>query len=51
MALFLTLALALVLVMHCYCGNNVKYGLLLRQLFQRKRQYGGLKNLTVMTNF
>ena len=38
---FWNLALALVLVLQCYCGNTVKYGLLLKHLFQRKRQYGG----------
>ena len=37
------------LVVHCYCGDNVK--LLSRQLFQRKWQYGGWKNLTLTTNF
>ena len=25
----------------CYCGDSVKYGLLSKHLFQRKRQYGG----------
>ena len=40
-ALFWNLALALVLGLHCYCGDNVKYGLLLKQLFQRKQQDGG----------
>ena len=29
--------------LHCYCGNNVKYGLFSKHLFQRKRQYGGWK--------
>ena len=48
---FWNLALALVLVLQCYCGNTVKYGLLLKHLFQRKRQYGGWKNLIVTTNF
>ena len=48
---FWNLALALVLALHCYCGDNVKYGLLSRHLLQRKRQYGGWKNLTVATNF
>ena len=45
--------LALVLALHCYCGDTdyVKYGLLSKHLFQRKRQYGGWKNLTVTTNF
>ena len=33
--------LALILVLHCYCGDNVKYGPLSKHLFQRKRQYGG----------
>ena len=48
---FLALVLsALVLALHCYCGENVKYGLS-KQLFQRIRQYGGWKNLTVTTNF
>ena len=40
-ALFWNLALALVLPLYCYCGDNVKYGLLSKHLFQRKRQYGG----------
>ena len=35
------LALALVLALHCYRGDNVKYGLLSRHLFQRKQQYVG----------
>ena len=37
---FWNLALALVLELHCYCGDSEKYGLLLKHLFQRKRQYG-----------
>ena len=36
---------------HCCCGDNMKYGLLSKHLFQRKRQYAGWKNLTVTTNF
>ena len=28
-------------LLFCYCGDNVKYGLLSKHLFQRKRQYGG----------
>ena len=39
-ALFWYLALALVLALHCYCGDNIKYGLLSKHLFQRKWQYG-----------
>ena len=31
--------------------DNVKYGLLSKHLFQRKRQYDGWKNFTVTTNF
>ena len=27
--------------LHCYCGDNVKYGLLSKHLFQRKLQYRG----------
>ena len=37
-------------LLFCYCGDNVKYGLLSKQLSQRK-QYCGWKNLTVTTNF
>ena len=40
-ALFWNLALALVLALHCYCGDNVKYRLLSKLLFQRKQQNGG----------
>ena len=41
-ALFWNLALALlVLELHCYCGDTVKYGLISKHLFQRKQQYGG----------
>ena len=43
--------LALVLALHCYCGDNVKSRLPLRHFFQRKQQYGGWKNFTEMTNF
>ena len=43
--------LALVLALHFYCRDNVTQGLLSKNLFQRKRKYGGWKNLTVMTNF
>ena len=45
------LALALVLALHCYCGDDVKYGLFSKHLSQRKRQYGSSKNPTVTTNF
>ena len=39
-------------LLFCYCGDNVKCGLLSKHLCQRKRrQYGGWKNLTVTTNF
>ena len=24
--------------LHCYCGDNAKYGLLSKRLFQRKQQ-------------
>ena len=41
----------LVLALHCYCGDNVKYGLLSKHLLQRKLQYGGWKNLKVTTKF
>ena len=30
----------LVLVLHCGCGDNVKYGLLSERLFQRKQEHG-----------
>ena len=30
----------LVLAMHCYCGDNVKYQLLSKHMFQRKQHYG-----------
>ena len=46
-ALFGTLVLAL----HCYYGDKVKYGLLSKHLFKRKQQYGSRKNLKVTTNF
>ena len=49
--IFWNLALALVLVLHCYSGDSVKYGLLSKHLFQRKRHYSSWKNLTVTTNF
>ena len=42
--------LALVLALRCYYEDNVKYGHLSKELFQRKQQYGGRKNLTVTTN-
>ena len=35
------LLIRLLSALHCYCGGNVKYGLLSKHLFQRKRQYGG----------
>ena len=38
-ALFWNLALALELALDSYCGDNVKYGLLSKDLFQRKRQF------------
>ena len=41
----------LVLAMHCYCEDNVKYRSLSKHLFQIKQQYGGWKNFKVMTNF
>ena len=40
---FWNLALALVFVLHCYCGDMVKYGLLSKHLFQRKQQHGWFK--------
>ena len=40
-ALFWNLALALVLALQCYFGDNVKYALLSKHLCQRKRQYSG----------
>ena len=46
-ALFWNFGIAL----HCYCGDNVKYGLLSKQLFQRKQQNGGWKNAQVTTKF
>ena len=33
----------LVLAMHCYCGDNVKYQLLSKHMFQRKQHYGSWK--------
>ena len=33
----------LILVLHCYCGDNVQYGFLSRHFFQRTRQYNGWK--------
>ena len=35
----------LILVLLCCCGDNVKYGLLSKRLFQRKQEHGGWKNL------
>ena len=32
---------ALVLALYYYCGDKVKYGLLSKNLFQRKQQHGG----------
>ena len=32
---------ALVLTLYCYCGDNVKYRLLSKNLFQKKQQHGG----------
>ena len=40
----------LALVLHWHCGDNVKYEFLSKHLSQRKLQYGGKKNLQVMTN-
>ena len=50
-ALFSNLALALVFALQCYFGDNVEFGLISKHLLQRKRQYGGWKNLTVTTKF
>ena len=41
----------MVLELHFYWGDNVKYGLLSKDLFQRKQYYGDWKNLKVTTNF
>ena len=41
----------LVLALCCYCGDNVKYGVLSKILFQRKQQHGGWENLRVTINF
>ena len=41
----------MVLTLLCYCGDNVKYGLLSKHLFQRKQKYDGLQNLKVTANF
>ena len=49
MALFWNLALVLAPALLLW--DNVKYGFFSKCLFQRKRQYGGWKNLTVTTNF
>ena len=39
-------------MLYCYGGDNVKYGLLSRHLFQKMQQYGGVtKNLKVTKNF
>ena len=32
---------ALVLALYYYCGDKVKYGLLSKNVFQRKQQHGG----------
>ena len=37
--------------MYYYCGDNVKYGLLSKKLFQRKQQHGGWENFTVTISF
>ena len=49
-ALFWNLVLALVLALHSYCRDNVKYGLLSKHLFQIKRQYSSWKSHLVTTN-
>ena len=41
----------MVLTLHCYCGDNLKYGLLSKHLFQRNQQYGLWKNIKITTNF
>ena len=41
----------MVLALQWYCGDNGKYGLISKHLFQRKLQYGGWKNLKVTTKF
>ena len=41
----------LVLVLHCYCGDNIKYGFLSKHLFQTKQQYAGWENAKVTTSF
>ena len=40
----------LLLASHCYCGNNIKYGMLSKYLLQRKKQQGGYRNLRVTIN-
>ena len=41
----------LVLARYCYCGDNVKYGLFSKRLFQSKQEYDGCKYLQVKTSF
>ena len=42
---------ALVLALYYYCWDNVKYGLLSKNLFQRKQQHGSWENFIVAINF
>ena len=41
----------LILALYCYCGVNIKYRLLSRNLFQTKQQYGGSENFSITINF
>ena len=49
MALFWNLTFTSVLALHCYCGDNVIYGLLSKHLLQRKRQLGGRKKVVAIS--
>ena len=40
----------MVLALHCYCGQYIKYRLFSKHLFRRMLQYGGWKNMKVTTN-
>ena len=39
----ITLSAVLVPVLPCCCRDNVKYGLFVKHLFQRKQEHGGWK--------
>lgn len=42
---------AMVLALYQYCGDNVKYGLLSKNLFQRKQQHGSWESFSFAIKF